>query len=51
MTEMTQEQADALLKAAKQMMLAPKTNQPGEWREFFEACTQLEAAIDQIEAE
>jgi len=53
MEGMTQEQADVLLWAAKQMMLAPKTNQPGvkAWTEFTEACTQLQDAIDQIEAE
>ena len=49
MADMTREQADALLKAAKIMLHAPKTSQPGKWKEFADAVDQLRDTINAIE--
>lgn len=49
MTDMTREQADALLKAAKIMLHAPKTSQPGKWEEFSDAVDGLTSIICIIE--
>ena len=44
----TTEQLEALLAAAKQMIYAPKTNQPGLWGELNDAVTALEEAVEAI---
>jgi hypothetical protein len=49
MPDMTREQAEALLAAAKLLLHAPKTSQPGKWMELTAASDQLRDAIFAIE--
>ena len=47
--KITHEQANALLAAAKNMLGCPMTNQSGKYVEFFNACEELQKAVEEAE--